>query len=316
MNIIAPFGFVTGGHAASMPYAQASLASMRRYCPEVPIALLVDGDFDVSHLVDLYGVIPLRVDDLPSATMRQLVARSFHAKHLPMWEGPFEHFVWIDADAIVWGDFTPAVRRDVDFHIFRSEKDEVAPAGATEPPPWMSHFYFDPAKLKELDPDFRWQETKYFCPGVFAARRNAIPFEAYAQVVEWDKSHPGTFAWGDMGIINYLVHSRAQRGQLSIAISDLQDMWAHNGKEELVADCAGSGWDFPENIKRPRVAHFCGRKPHLFDPQAYSRPFTIARLEHFRREHGEVGAWGALLAEEAAALKEKVGARLKRKGAG
>lgn len=312
MKTVAEFGFVTGGHAASMPYAQASLASMRHYCPNVPIALLVDGDFDVSHLVNLYDVIPLRVDTLPSDEMRRLVARSFHAKHVPMWEGPFENYVWIDADAIVWGDFTPMVRRDVDFHIFRSEKDEVVPAGSETVPSWMPHFYFDPAKLKKLDPDFRWQENKYFCPGVFAARRNAIPFDEYARVVAWDRDHPGTFAWGDMGIINYMVHARAQKGLLSFAVSDLQDMWVHNGREELVEDCAAAGWKFPDVIKRPRVAHFCGRKPHIFDRKAYSKPFTIARLEHYRRLHGEAGAWAALVAEDAGTAVDKVAGRTKR----
>ena len=51
----------------------------------------------------------------------------------------------------------------------------------------------------------------------------------------------------------------------------------------------------PAKIQRPRVAHFCGRKPFLFDRQCYSRPFTIARLEHHRRHHGEFGAWLAVL---------------------
>ena len=312
MKPVAEFGFVTGGHAASMPYAQASLASMRHYCPEVPIALLVDGDFDVSQLEKLYGVIPLRVDDLPSAEMKRLVARSYHAKHVPMWEGPFEYYVWIDADAIVWGDFTAQVRKDVDFHIFRGDKDEIVPPGAAEVPPWMPHFYFDPAKLKGFDPDFRWQGNPYFCPGVMAARRGAIPFEEYAKTARWAAENPGLFSWGDMGIINYLVHARAQRGQLKYAVSDLQDMWAHNGKEELVKDTAGTGWKFPRKIERPRVAHFCGRKPHIFDPHAYSRPFTIARLEHYRRVYGPVGAWWALLREEAGALSDKVAQRLRR----
>ena len=300
------FGFVTGGHEACMFMAQATLASMRHFCPGVPIALLVDGDFDVTHLIEQYGVIPLRVDDFPSREMRNLVGRSFHAKHVPMWEGPFENYVWVDADAIVWGDITSQVNRNVDFHIFRSERDAVVPSNSNQVPPWMAHFYFDPEKIKALDAEFCWQETKYFCPGVFAARRGAIPFEEYAKVLAWEKAHPGTFAWGDMGMINYLVHSRAQRGELKIAFSDLQDMWVHNGKEELVSDCLGAGWHFPKAINRPRVAHFCGRKPHLYDIKSYSRPFTIARLEHYRPLKGSLGAWAAILFEEWLDLFHKI----------
>jgi hypothetical protein len=311
MKIVADFGFVTGGHQACMFMAQASLASMRHYCPDVPIALLIDGDFDVSHLVKQYGVIPLRVDDVPSLQMREILGRSYHAKMVPMWEGPFTHYVWIDADAIVWGDFTSFLRHDVDFHIFRSEKDEVVPIGSDKVPHWLPHFFFDPNKLKNLDSGFRWQGNKYFCPGVFAAKRNSIPFEEYLKVWAWERDNPGTFSWGEMGMLNYLVYSLHQRGLLKIAVSDLQDMWASNGKEGLVADCESAGWRFPKTVMRPRVAHFCGRKPFLYDLKSYSRPFTIARLEHYRNVYGEgflgsLRSWMKILAEEWQVLKPRL----------
>jgi hypothetical protein len=46
------------------------------------------------------------------------------------------------------------------------------------------------------------------------------------------------------------------------------------------------------------VAHFCERKPQLFERHTYLRPFTITRLEHYRRKLGELGAWLAVLNEE------------------
>ncbi len=50
---------------------QATLASMRHYCPDVPICLTVDGDFDVSDLEKEYDLIVLRVSELPSEEMRK-----------------------------------------------------------------------------------------------------------------------------------------------------------------------------------------------------------------------------------------------------
>jgi len=72
MNVQAPFGFVTGCHAGDKFMVQATLASMRHFCPGVPVCLVVDGDFDVSDLERDYDVIVLRVPELPSAEMRQL----------------------------------------------------------------------------------------------------------------------------------------------------------------------------------------------------------------------------------------------------
>lgn len=310
MKPIADFGFVTGCHAGDKFMVKATLASMRHFCPSVPICLVVDGDFDVSDLEHEYELIVLRISDLPSSEMRSLLAGNYRAKLAAMWEGPFEFYVWLDSDAIVWGDFTSQVRKEVGFQIFWN--DISIAADATEVPSWLAHFHFDLTKLLSFDPDFRWRRNAYFCSGTFACRRNAIPFQKWVKAETWAHQCPDLFAWGEMGMLNYLVHSMDQRGELTTALTDLQDIWAHHGRAELETDCHGCGWHFPEAIKRPRVAHFCGRKPHLFDHRAYSRPFTIARLEHYRHSHGELGAWASVLKEEADVLTNKVQGRLKR----
>jgi hypothetical protein len=128
----------------------------------------------------------------------------------------------------------------------------------------------------------------------------------------WNKQSPGLFAWGEMGTLNYLVYAMAQRKGLKIVVSDLQHISGHHGVKELKQDCADSRWHFPKTIQRPRVAHFCGRKPLVFDRHTYSRPFTIARLEHYRRSRGELGAWMAVLNEEKQALAAKSRRRLQR----
>jgi hypothetical protein len=311
VNVQAPFGFVTGCHAGDKFMVQATLASIRHYCVEVPVCLVVDGNFDVSDLAKEYDLTILRVCELPSADMRKLISGSATAKHAAMWEGPFEFYVWLDSDAIVWGDFTSQIRTDVDFQIFWS--DISISADATEIPGWLPHFYFDPSKLKRFDPKFDWPGHTYFSAGAFACRRNAIPFAKWTQVEIWGQESPGLFGdFADQPLLNYFVHSMAQRGELKVAVSDLQHITWHHGIDELKQDCAHSNWYFPAKIRRPRVAHFCGRKPFLFDRQSYSRPFTIARLEHHRRRHGDLRAWLAILNEERSVLTGKFLRRFER----
>jgi hypothetical protein len=309
VKVQAPFGFVTGCHAGDKFMVLATLASMRHYCPNVPICLTVDGDFDVSDLEREYDLILLRVSELPSKQMRKVICGNYRAKLAAMWEGPFEHYVWLDSDAIVWGDFTPQIRTDVDFQIFWSEIS--IPAEATEIPAWLPHFYFDPQKLRRFDAEFDWRGHAYFSSGAFASRRNAIPFDVWDKAESWEEQSPGLFAWGEMGMLNYLVHAMAQRSELRIAMSNLQHIWGHHGKEELIEDCVGTDWHFPTEIRRPRVGHFCGRKPFLFDRKAYSRPFTIARLEHHRRNRPDWAAWLALLREELGVTSRKFRQRLR-----
>jgi len=310
VKVLAPFGFVTGCHAGDKFMVQATLASMKHFCPEIPICLVVDGDFDVSDLEEEYRPILLRVSELPSEKMRNLVSGNGRAKLAAMWEGPFEFYTWLDSDAIVWGDFTPQVRTDVDFQIFWSDIDIAA--DATEIPPWLPHFQFDPQKLRKFDPKFDWRGNAYFSAGVFACKRDVIPFEKWIEAELWGKETRGLFGdFSDQPLLNYFVHSMTQSGEIKSAMSDLQQIWAHHGKEELVKDCIGAGWHFPTKIHRPRVAHFCGRKPFLFYRDTYSRPFTIARLEHHRRAHNELASWQMLLREEGRVVLSKVRRRIK-----
>jgi hypothetical protein len=309
MKVQAPFGFVTGCHAGDEFMVQATLASMTHFCPEIPICLVVDGSFDISDLESEYGLIVLRVSELPSQEMRNLMSGNGRAKLAAMWEGPFEFYVWLDSDAIVWGDFTPQVRTDVDFQIFWS--DVSTPADVTEIPAWLPHFFFDPQRLRNFDPDYDWRGKAYFSSGAFACKRDVIPFEKWMEAELWGKETRGLFGdFYEQPLLNYFVHSMTQRGEISSAMTNLQDIWGHHGKEELMEDCVGAGWHFPKEIGRPRVAHFCGRKPFLFDRQAYSRPFTIARLEHHRRRHSDFGAWLAVLNEERQVLAGKIEQRL------
>jgi len=310
MDIQAPFGIVTCCYTGDKFMVGATLASIRRYCPDVPVCLIADGDVDVSNLEKEYHLIVLRIDELPSKEMRTMVTGSYLAKLAAMWEGPFEFYVWLDSDAIVWGDFTDQIRTDLDFQIFWSEIS--IPEDAGEVPEWLAHYYFELDKLKKFDPDFEWRGHPYFSAGVYACRRNVITYEQWVDIAQWQKEEPGIFKFGDMGLLNYLIHSMSQRGKIRTAMTDLQHIWAHQGKDELEQDCKGSRWEFPENISRPRIAHFCGRKPNIFDLKAYSKPFTIARLAHYRCQHGSFGAWVMVLWEDGRICLRKLGNKIQR----
>lgn len=312
MDIIAPFGFVTACHVGDKFMVQATLASMRHFCPDVPICLLADGCVEVDDLQRQYSLIVLRPRNFPHKAMSKLVSGNYRIKLAAMWEGPFEHYVWMDSDAIVWADFTSQIDRAVDFQIFWSEVS--IPPDTEEVPLWLPHFYFNLEKLLQHDPNFEWRGHPYFSAGVYACRRNFVSFEEWMAVEEWNQGKPDwLFRFGDQGILNYLVHSLGQRGQRKVAMSDLQYSVRHHGQTEIDHDTKGCGWRFPANIQRPRAVHFCGQKPYMHNWRAYSKAFTIARLEHYRKTRGELGAWVAVLDEERKVLQKRLGGKLKKK---
>jgi hypothetical protein len=314
MKITHPFGFITGCFRLDLNMVQATLASIRHYCGDVPICLIVDDDHvDVSSLVSLYQLQVLRVSNIESDRIRRLIQRSTRSKLAAIWEGPFERFIWMDSDAIVWGDITPAVRHDVDFQIFW---DEISiPADQEAAPEWLAHFYFDAVRLRAFDPYFSWRGKAYFCDGVFACRRGAIPVEAWEEALSWRESgeSPWPSNFSCMPMMNYIVHSMVDRGLISIAMTDLQHIPIHRGREEIDADLVGAGWCFPQTIKRPRVLHFCGRKPYTFYRGVLTKPFTIARLSHYRSLKSACGAWLSVLREDAGLVASKVAQRIMRR---
>ena len=307
MEIQAPFGFVTGCHAGDKFMVGATLASMRHYCPDVPICLIADGDVDVSDLEQEYDLIVLRIDALPSREMSQRITGSYLAKLAAMWEGPFEHYVWMDSDAIVWGDFTEQVRTDLDFQIFWPEIS--IPADADEVPEWLPHFYFKLEGVHKFDPNFGWRGHPYFSAGVYACRRNVISYEEWVDTLAWNDQVPGgIFQFGDQGLLNYLVLAKSQRGEIKAERTNLQ--WTKSwGHAELDKDCSQAGWAFPNEPAKPMILHFCGRKPFVFDFKSYSRPFTIARLEHHRRHHRLLVAWIHIFLEDMFILQGKLKGR-------
>ena len=114
-----------------------------------------------------------------------------------------------------------------------------------------------------------------------------------------------------MGMLNYLVHAMAQGEDVKTTMSDLQHIPGHHGIAEFQQDCAGVGWRFPANIQRPRVAHFSGRKPFLFDRRGLTgRPCSLLAWSTIVCHRGELGAWLAVLNEERRLLAEKVKRRL------
>jgi hypothetical protein len=311
MNVKEPFGIVTGCYAGDRATVGATLASIRKYCPDTPVCLVVDGHIDVSDLEELYDLIILRVEELEHEDMRDLIRGSGRAKLAAMWEGPFEHYVWLDADAIVWGDVTEQIRRDVDFQIFW---DEISiPRDAEDEPHWLAHFYFDMEELKKFDPNFEWRGHPYFSTGAFACRRNVISYQEWIKIEAWNNSVPGgVFRFWEQGMLNYFVLAKSQRGEIKTVMTDLQYIWRHQGTHELQADCVGIGWTLPDKIKRPKIAHFCGRKPNVFDFKSYSRPFTIARLAHHRQSRGNLGAVMIVFREDGRAIMDKVIRKIKR----
>ena len=271
------FGIVTACHKGDYHFVKATLASIKHFCPNVPICVIVDGDLDVSEIVDIYHPYILRVNEIDDSQMKNLC--SGRSKLAAMWCGPFERYIYLDSDAIIWGDVVSALnwQDDEDFIVFWPVPQEAAHKS------WLTHYYFDIELLQLYDPQFQWEWNPYFCSGAFASRRGAIPFDEWLKCESWRLKYPHLFSWtNDQGILNYLVFSLSQQGKLKLGQQDLQWIPEHRGVKQTVTKFNPQGWSLPTQVESPYILHFCGKKPYIHDPRSYSKPFSLARLQHYQ----------------------------------
>ena len=99
-----PFGVVVACFKGDYFFAKAACASIRHFSGDVPICIIADGEFSVDELVDLYDVQVMRPQEKSDPVLRDLCSGNNRSKLMAMWEGPFEYFLYLDSDAIFWGD--------------------------------------------------------------------------------------------------------------------------------------------------------------------------------------------------------------------
>jgi hypothetical protein len=275
-------GIVTACHRDDLRNVKATIASARHFCPDNPFCLIADGEFDVSQIIDAYPEIHiLRTTEIDDPFIRQYCIGNPRAKLAALWHGPFERFIYLDSDAIIWGDIMARLNwTDEDFLVFWPEATEDAHRS------WMSEYYFDVDSLLRKDPDFSWRRHPYFSSGAFASRRHAITKAQWLVCEQWREENPHLFSWTrDQGILNYLVFSGSDRKHLKVGQRDLQWIPVHRGISESKHKLYTSLRSFPENVPVAWIVHFCGSKPDVHRMSSYSRPFTASKLQFYGTIH-------------------------------
>lgn len=305
-----PFGIVTACWSGDYFLAKATCASIRHFLGDVPICVIVDGDFSIQELIDIYNVQPLYLSQLSNPDLRKICPGSSRAKLAAMWEGPFERFLYLDSDAIIWGDILKEFElNDVDFVVMRP------PSYGCFPKEEVAKWFFDVDQLLGIFPDFDWDNQPYFCAGAFAARKNCFSLAEYLKLENLAQQFPNLFQFWDQGIVNYMVFSGSQRNQLTYKVIDMQVVTADYPKEDLEKLFPCDISYLPENPTKKSIIHFCGNKPFLHKRKSFSKPFTASRLLHYQNLNGngylnQVKGFAKIVFEEIIIIKNKLKTKL------
>jgi len=289
-------------------------ASIRHFLGDVPICLIIDGDFSVDSLKQAYGVQTITPKTVQSDVLRK---RSFGwgiTKMIAFWESPWEKFLFLDSDTMVWGNVLKYGNFD-DFDLIIDKPNYTYSDEAIE------EYFFHVQNLEQHFSNFDWRKHRsdYFCTGTYFARRNIFPLEQYIEMLDFVEEYPNVFSFGgEMSFLNLMMFQGADEGKLRLNQVDMQVL----GQDFSVEDLKSR---FPIRKSGPvvqnddaYVIHWAGPKPWLFTSKTYSEPMTFFRQQFASLEYGLSGtqakAWLFLEDQYSLALKykKKVSKKLKK----
>lgn len=265
-------------------FAKGCLASVRYFFDDIPVTLLIDGDIDTSEAERVYGVDTLRKKDIQDPWLRQNSFGWGVTKMNAIWYSPYERFLHLDADTIVWGDIREKVfHEDADVGWSLSA---VSDADLVEE--YVDKWFFNPRKVGELFPDFPWLRywKSFACTGVYSLMRNCFTLQEYKFLIKLSNSDPNIFKFGEMGMLNLMLFRAVDQGRLTVKEKDFQVIFPDYPQEELRQRFAFE-YSLPLVVEGDeQVLHMPDQKPLLDNRNCYSEPMTFFRLKYLKDTQG------------------------------
>jgi hypothetical protein len=214
----------------------------------IPITLLVDGpETSTAELERLPNVHRLVAQEAVGAADARLCT-GFWVKLLVFWLSPYERFLYLDADTLVWGDLRACADFDkydfiagYDFHtprVLRTAAD-------------AERLVFDVEYIEKMDPTLPWRGMEVANNGMFFARRGVFSRELLLEL----RQLPCWRSY-EQGMLNYLRARALQTGTPRAGGCRVQVFPAEQTyrlQDRLL----------PVDCPRPALIHWICKKPKL-----------------------------------------------------
>ena len=266
--------------------AKGCVASVRHVMPDVPVTLLIDGELDASRLAKAYELNVMKREQVKDPWLREVFSGWGSPKMTMLWESPYERFLYLDCDTILWGDVVKAHGGKMDWDMAVDEGDAKSRAWVPRvgSDAWVNQEYFNIEKMEKIIPDFPWRKyaPSLFCTGTFFARRGAFSLAEYQEVFRLRAKNPGFLPIGEMGMMNVMIFRAVEAGRLKLTQVPMELVCDYSIYRDL-----GERFRIDGNGPRVRagdekVLHFTDPKP-LTRSYGFHEPMTYFRMEAARR---------------------------------
>jgi hypothetical protein len=242
-------GVVVPVWSGDLYLAKACCASIRRCMGDIPITLFVDGlDVDTRDLQRLHGVERICVQEADDPDVVRLCSGTPWTKMMLFWMSPYERFLCLDSDLLVWGDLRAcADLNKYDFVMTHRFRTTATFKNADQ----LLGCVSDPAIFTKLDPALDWHGQEEDNTGVFFARRGIFSRDSLMALRRMD-----CWTCYESGVFRYLYWKALRDGTPRALGCKLQLFPADN--DSLIEDRF-----LPRRGDRPAVIHWITKKPKL-----------------------------------------------------
>ena len=265
------FGVVVTCCVGDYMFAKGCCASIRYFMGDVPLCLLIDGEFPLEGLPELYGAKIIRKQDVRAPFLQSRSYGWGTTKMIALWESPFEYFLLMDADTIVWGD----VRKHASFDTY----DVILHDHGEWNEDQVSKWFFNVESVRASFPTFSPMSHGYANTGVMFMRRGIFELREYQEMLDFVQAHPGMFFPGEQGFLNFMLFRAFEEGRIRLGHASLQYIVGDHEIESTKAKFGiSNGKPLVEN--EPMALHWCGLKPFI----GKKVPMFIEPMTFFRKQ--------------------------------
>jgi hypothetical protein len=275
----ASFGVVIAATRDHLHWVRGTCASVRYFMGEVPIAVLLDGRVPPNDLEKTVDAEFLLQHELDNPVLREL-SGSTKAKLAVLWEAPFERFLFLDADTVVWGNLGELADFD------RSDFVVDAPYGRRRSRLGVMDAAAATRSLADFDASA--YEDRFVNTGVFFGTRGLLRLDRFLELLEFSLRRPEVLL-NDQGFFNHLLFNEHDAGHVRVEHRPLQvkvgeDAWQRSELAEHFAFVDGQ----PHVTGAPTAIHWVGTlKPTMrTGANDFFAPMTFFRREYRRLRNG------------------------------
>jgi hypothetical protein len=264
-------------HPGDAILAKASLASIQMFLPDIPICIIADGGLDVTGWKKFYRIVKVITKAcINDKFLRENCFNSRLSALTSFWESPFDKFLYLDADTIMWGNIMKRINLS-DAHFIHNIPHE----------PYNDSIYrsqyFNYEKIFEFTRYFNWRPYHYFNSGVFISDKLLLDFDEVKELVMVWKKDRYILRTDVQSIINLLIFRGVSEGRYKVKEMPLQTVIPVVPRYELENNFRVEG-RMPV-VDEPTVLHWAGKKPFLRNPEVFQKPVEFFRLQHLINTH-------------------------------